>query len=532
MNSKPSLSTEQDIIRNIPSPCDDSVPATASTAKYTRADCIEYEYTRRCQGKKFLGGKVSTNLGLAFPGFAFAMLNNYCVSDAGVGSSECNDWINYVQMCANAPDSDSSRTQSDRKTYMGDDYNDKNEDIGGRRYWLWSPSPSAFPNSGGSVHPSLDFTVGGRVPGNSTSNYVSGANQNIFYPVEYDAKMRNSVCDKPDMATSADAAKDPDELFGWADALSPEDAITKSYTAAAYTSIQIAGSISSSGTLTLNTAFPFKLKPKVRVDDSIEIIPATMIFDPELPLLSADPKQANDETIVPVSLDTTGQVLTVSLSEEIVDGLKKGKYYILVRHGGSGCRCIETPPRINLGTAASTSIKKECLFSYCDTKRVQELKSNPDGSIQYPRQDYLSAVDGSMVTDFSFYEGNCPSSITVCSVDIRAKRMIVKNTQIDQKCSSKITPSANNKPIHDSSSGGGGGGGGSAGGDANADGPGADNPNNENRDKMIHNILISVAAIVVVCCAGGVWYFYRSRSGQTEPLHPASIEMQPLPSEP
>lgn len=528
MNSKPSLSTEQDIIRNIPSPCDDSVPATASTAKYTRADCIEYEYTRRCQGKKFLGDKVCTNLGLAFPGFAFAMLNKYCVSDAGVGSSECNDWINYIQMCANAPDSDSSRTQSDRKTYMGDDYNDKNEDIGSRRYWLWSPSPSAFPNSGGSVHPSLDFTVGGRVPGNSTSNYVSGANQNIFYPVEYDAKMRNSVCDKPDMATSADAAKDPDELFGWADALSPEDAITKSYTAASYTSIQIAGSISSSGTLTLNTAFPFKLKPKVRVDDSIEIIPATMIFDPELPLLSADPKQANDETIVPVSLDTTGRVLTVSLSEEIVDGLKKGKYYILVRHGGSGCRCIETPPRINLGTAASTSIQKECLFSYCDTKRVQELKSNPDGSIQYPRQDYLSAVDGSMVTDFSFSEGNCPGSITVCSVDIRAKRMIMKNTQIDQKCSSKITPSANNKPIPDSSSGGGGGGGESAGGDTDADGPGADSPNNESRDRMIRNILIAVAAIVVVCCAGGVWYFYRSRSGRADSLHPAPVEMLPL----
>lgn len=452
-STPPKITTESDVIRNIPSPCDHSVPGDPSTAKYTRSDCIEYEYTRRCRGETFFGDKICTNLGLNFPGFAFAMLNDHCVSDAGAGSSKCNDWMNYIQMCANAPKSDSNAEVKDRKSRMGDAYNETNEDIGMRRYWLWTSSPSEHPNSGGSVFPSIDYTVGGRVPENTLSKYVSGAKPTIFYPVQYDAKMRSDVCDKPQLGTSTDAMKDPDEIFGWAAALTSEDAVGQVFASASYSSLQSeGGSISKDGKISLINQFPFKTKPKVKMNDSIEILPASMSLEMTLPKLSVDSPKSSSKTpsrsvarpSIPVSVGKDGNSVTFTVPKVIVDGIKKGEYYILIRHGGSGCRCLETASRISLGGANSAPIQKECLFSYCDTKRVQEMTANVDGSIQYPRQDYLSAVDGSLVTDFSFDQGNCPSSITVCSINLRAKHMIVRDTKFNQNCSSKVSPAAGN----------------------------------------------------------------------------------------
>lgn len=415
-------------IKALPRACDDSL--ALNSPQHVRADCIAHKYIRRCEGSRFFNDPLCTSLGHQRPGFAFACINDFCAQSAP-GSSKCNDWMNYIQMIANGPRDDAKAVSSLRATIMGSEHFDKeNEEAGLRAFWFTSQDASV---GGGRVcNEDIDGTVGGRVPSNAKDKYdINVEKDGVFYPVAYDKVMRSSrVCGTGQRS----ASQNPDEVWG-APASVPLGTVMESIFGQRQYHV-LEESALASATLTIGLKHAATVpKTGTYPDDIVSIIKPDMSDDASLPTM-----RLGDNAVV----SPDGKTLTLRLDSATVEKVRSGAAFILFRHGGGcGCRCLLTPSTVSLASDSRVPYRKECIYGFCDTTHVGEIRVSSRGSkstVHYPRRDYLSARDGTFVRHLST-SPPCATSITICETELDARSIVMdKQSRIVNQCGSGQSP--------------------------------------------------------------------------------------------
>lgn len=428
-------------IKALPKACDDSV--ALNNPKNVRADCIAYKYLRRCEGSRFFDDPLCTSLGHQRPGFAFACINDFC-SQSVPGSSKCNDWMNYIQLVANGPRDDAKAVSPLRPSVMGssNNYDKDNEEAGLRAFWYTSEDASV---DGGRVcNKDIDGTVGGRVPSNAKDKYDANVDkEGVFYPVQYDRVMRSSrVCG----AAQVSGSRNANEVWGAPSGIPLGTVMASIFGLRQYHTIDPAALKSSPVMIQLKHTASL---PKVAAyaNDIVSLIQPDMSDDASLPKL----KYGTDAIV-----STDGKTLTLKLDSVTMGKIKSGKAFVLFRHGGGrGCRCLLTPPTVSLASDSRVPYRKECVYGFCDTTAVGEIRVSRSGSkttVHYPRRDYLSARDGTFVKHLST-SPPCATKITICETELEAKNIIMnKQSRIVNECGGSAPPPATQPGVPSSAS--------------------------------------------------------------------------------
>lgn len=424
-------------IKALPFACDDT--AALSSPQNVRADCIAYKYLRRCQGSRFLNDPVCTSLGYQRPGFAFACINRFCTKSAA-GSPQCNDWMNYIQMIANA-ERDDAVVPSDRVSAMGSKhYNKDNEAIGLREFWFCSDNATHL--GGRACNKDIDYTIGGRVPSNAGTNYDTNVKPSVFYPVEYDRKMRSSdVCNTSQDGSSTPGVHDPDEVWGSRQDLENGTVLKSIFGKNQYHTIP-ADAINKTN-ISIKLKHPFRTSGAAANNDAVYLIKSDMSEDASIPSLKRG---------VDYDVSSDGKELTLRLQASGMLGrLRSGNVFALVRHGGGrGCRCLRADNLVSLASDDRMPYRKECVYGFCNTTHVNELAVSARNVVHYPRRDYLSARDGTFVNNtVSTSNPPCPSQLTICETNLTAGDSIIidKQSRIVNRCqSSSSSPSSEEMP--------------------------------------------------------------------------------------
>jgi len=434
-------------IQALPRVCNDEW--AVSKPQDVRADCIAYKYVRRCQGQRFFNDPICTNLGYQRPGFAFASINKYCSSVPGL--PQCNDWMNYIQMIANGPKVDSKVVSAARAETMGaEHYNEENERIALKEFWYRDSDSST--SAGYTCNKDIDFTVGGRVLSNAVGNYNPNVTQDVFYPVEYDKKMRQ-LCNVNTGKSFGAESQSPDEVWGCVNM--PLGTVMSSvFGQNQYQQIP-KDSLGTVGAIPISLKHLFSLPDSAsNEEDAVHLIKEDMSEDQTLPVLKRG---------VDFDISSDRGTLTLRLKSDVEKQLKNGTLFLMVRHGGAkGCRCIRMPSTVSLASDGREPYRKECVYGFCDTTMVSELRvaaNDTKSVVHYPRRDYLSARDGTLVPSLNGMSttgrgGTCPSKMTICETNLSAGKSIIidKQSRIVNECGSGSSGKSTSSPSSASTS--------------------------------------------------------------------------------